>query len=153
MCVVIRRYPKRSLDRAVCPWRPRTASHPTAAKCVVRLIRAGSRARLTNKPRVVPAKCWWAECHTPGPLDLARAARKFGRNVVCIQATWALANRMKNEQVHASVQYEPRGSTIYFQFISIINLYMFRAGLLLISRRHCSLYTAVGCHAENDGIF
>jgi len=31
-----------------------------------------------------------------------------------------------------SLQYEPTGCTIYFQFISIINLYMFRAGLLLI---------------------
>jgi len=27
-----------------------------------------------------------------------------------------------------SVQYQPTGCTIYFQFISIINLYMFRAG-------------------------
>ena len=35
-----------------------------------------------------------------------------------------------------SVQYEPTGCTIYFQFISVINLYMFRAGLLLIMRRY-----------------
>jgi hypothetical protein len=35
-----------------------------------------------------------------------------------------------------SVQKEPTGCTIYFQFISIINLYMFRAGLLLIVRRY-----------------
>ena len=35
-----------------------------------------------------------------------------------------------------SVQYEPTGCTVYFQFISIINLYMFRAGSLLIIRRY-----------------
>jgi hypothetical protein len=31
-----------------------------------------------------------------------------------------------------SVQKEPTGCNVYFQFIAIINLYMFRAGLLLI---------------------
>ena len=43
-----------------------------------------------------------------------------------------------------SVQYEPRGCIIYFQIVSIINLYMFRAGLLLIIRRYYAVYTAVG---------
>jgi len=38
-----------------------------------------------------------------------------------------------------SVQQEPTGCTIYFQFISIINLYMFRAVLLLIIRRYYSV--------------
>jgi len=35
----------------------------------------------------------------------------------------------------------------YSQFISIINLHVFRAGLLLIIRRYFSVYTALGmCH-------
>jgi len=38
---------------------------------------------------------------------------------------------------------EPTGCTIYFQFISVINLYMFRAGLLLIISSYYSVYTAV----------
>jgi len=38
------------------------------------------------------------------------------------------------------------------QFISIINIYIFQAGLLFIIRRHFSVYTAFGmCHAENNG--
>jgi len=36
----------------------------------------------------------------------------------------------------------------FSQYISIINLYMFQAGLLLIIRRYFSVYTETGiCHA------
>jgi len=37
-----------------------------------------------------------------------------------------------------SVQSEPTGCTVCFQFITVINLYMFWAGLLLIIRRYYS---------------
>ena len=40
-----------------------------------------------------------------------------------------------------SLQYEPTGCTIYFQFISVINRYMFRAILRLIISRYYSVYT------------
>jgi len=47
-----------------------------------------------------------------------------------------------------SVQWEPTGWTTYFQFISIINLYIFPTGLLLIIRRYYSVYTTVGVYVD-----
>jgi len=45
-------------------------------------------------------------------------------------------------------QKDQQDALFYSQFISIINLYMFRAGLLLIIRRYLFVYTAVVmCHA------
>jgi len=37
-----------------------------------------------------------------------------------------------------------KDALFYSQFISIINLYVFRAGLLLIMRRYFSVYTGIG---------
>jgi hypothetical protein len=52
-----------------------------------------------------------------------------------------------------SVQQGSTAWPIYFQFISIINFYVFRAGLLLIIRRYCSVYTVIGtCHVNNNVI-
>jgi len=46
-----------------------------------------------------------------------------------------------------SAQQEPTEFTIYFQFVSIINLYMFRASFLLFIRRYYSVYRAdIVCH-------
>jgi hypothetical protein len=53
----------------------------------------------------------------------------------------SIKNQNYNHEV--SLKYEPTRCTIYFQFISIINLYMLRAGLLLIIRRYYSVYIAV----------
>ena len=44
-----------------------------------------------------------------------------------------------------SVQQEPTWFTIYFPFTSIINLYMFRGGLLLIIRRYYSVNRDRSC--------
>jgi hypothetical protein len=65
----------------------------------------------------------------------------FGNMCTCLTFCWScimIYTFNKNQQ----------DAFIYSQIISIINLYMFRAGLLLIIRWHISVYTEVGmCHA------
>ena len=60
--------------------------------------------------------------------------------------TDTIRHRKEPLEYHQSLSQED--ALFYCQFVSIINLYMFRAGLLLIIRRHLSAYTAfVMCHA------
>ena len=75
-------------------------------------------------------------------------------SVLLICSLWELCSNVMNMfnvalTVHrdTSMQHEPTGCTKYFQFVSIISLYLFRAVLLPIIRMYCCLYTAVGvCH-------
>jgi hypothetical protein len=50
-------------------------------------------------------------------------------------STFLVFNVLWTVHCDISVQYEPTGCTIYFLFISVINHYVFPAGLLLIIRR------------------
>ena len=69
-------------------------------------------------------------------------------NQLRVSVTSAIIVRCSTRLLVKSVQYEPTRCIIYFQFISVIYPYMFRAGLLLIFRRHYCVSTAVGiCHA------
>ena len=60
-----------------------------------------------------------------------------------IQLNYEFLNVFLAVHHDTSVQQVPTGRIVYFQFISVINLYMFRAGLLLIIRRYYSVDTAI----------
>jgi len=71
-------------------------------------------------------------------------------NVIFHKRIYRWKDRKHNE---VTVQYEPTGFILYFQYISIINLYMFREDLLLSIKRHYPVYISIGiCHAENNEI-
>jgi hypothetical protein len=69
-----------------------------------------------------------------------------GNSVINLKLFYGLWDKinLQNDPYNKNQQ----DALIYFQFISIINLYMFGAGLLLIIRRYYSVYIAVGiCNA------
>ena len=53
----------------------------------------------------------------------------FSHNFIECDSAYVLKNVIdKQDRLLFYLQYEPTGCTVYFQFISIINFYMFRAG-------------------------
>jgi hypothetical protein len=81
----------------------------------------------------------WYIFETVGWLRVG-TSKQLHLRVECKQ--WWKFNVLLTVHCDISVQKEPTGCTIYFQFISVINLYMFRGGLLLIIRRIPILPTA-----------
>ena len=75
-----------------------------------------------------------------------RAVRLQRVNQLRVPVASAIMVRCSTRLLVKSVRCEPAGCNIYFKFISIIHLYMVRAGLLLIIGWQYSLYTAISIY-------
>ena len=69
---------------------------------------------------------------------------KFGSFRIMFQAIQISLYKYKASKNEDQNNKNQLDALFYSQFISILNLYMFRAYLLLFIRRHYSVYTAIG---------